>query len=145
MSALRHPPDVAMGRQRTGSQQRGDAAEDLVIAYLARLGWSVVGRNVHVGRSELDIVALDPGPPRRLAVVEVRWRSARTFGLPEETFDRRKRGRVIAGLLGLIAAGRLPDGTPLPRGIAAIDLVVVEPAAAGTPGTARLRHHRDVG
>ncbi len=130
------PPAV-----RTAAQRRGDAAEASVAAELAAAGWQILGRNVHAGRSELDIVAVDPGPPRRLVIVEVRWRVSRMFGLPEETFDAANRARLRAGAGRLLEAGRLPDGTPLPDLPIAIDLIVVEPAASGRT---KLRHHRDV-
>jgi Holliday junction resolvase-like predicted endonuclease len=65
---------------RTDQQEAGDAAESLVAERLAARGWSILARNVHFGRSELDIVATDPGPPARLVVVEVRWRRSREFG-----------------------------------------------------------------
>jgi len=54
---------------RTGSQQTGDAAERLVAERLRAAGWTILGLNVHVGRAELDIVAIDPVPPARLVVV----------------------------------------------------------------------------
>ncbi len=105
-------------------------------------GWSILARNVRLGRKEVDLVALDPGPPRAVVLVEVRWRSRRDFGLVEETFDRRKRANLRDALGRLLAAGALPDGSPLPGAPVRIDLVVVEPPVA--PGrAARLRHHRD--
>jgi putative endonuclease len=120
---------------RTLAQQAGDAAEALVAARLVAAGWSVLARNVHVGRHEIDLVALDPGPPATLVIVEVRWRADRAFGLPEETVDHRKRGRVRAAAYGLIERGALPDGSTVPRLPLRFDLVVVEPAG-------RIRHHR---
>jgi putative endonuclease len=120
---------------RTAAQQAGDAAETLVAARLADAGWTVLARNVHVGRHELDLVAVDPGPPAALVVVEVRWRAGRDFGLPEETVDHRKRVRVRAAAYGLLDRGVLPDGSPVPRLPLRFDLVVVEPGD-------RLRHHR---
>ena len=120
-------------RPRTSRQEAGDAAESLVAGLLTARGWSVLARNVHAGRSELDIVAVDPGPPRRLVVVEVRWRRSREFGGAEETFDYRKRARLRIGLARLLDAGRLPDGSPLPRLPVAVDLAVVEPRAGGVP------------
>ena len=127
---------------RTEAQRRGDAAEALVVAGLERAGWRILGRQVRVGRNELDIVAVDQGPPGRLVAVEVRWRADRRFGLPEETFDGRKQRRVRAAILESIAIGRLPDGTVLPRFPLRVDLVVVEPPAR--PGLdPRVRHHRD--
>ena len=100
---------------------------------LAARGWTVLARNVHAGRSELDIVAVDPGPPARLVVVEVRWRASRTFGGAEETFDYRKRAQQRIGLARLLEIGRLPDGSALPRLPAALDLAVVEPGPTRGP------------
>jgi len=131
-------------RSRTPSQRAGDAAEDAVAATLAARGWAVLGRRVHAGRSELDIVAMDPGPPPALVVVEVRWRGSRAFGVPEETVDRRKLGHLRAGVGRLLQAGRLPNGRDLPGLPVRLDLVVVEPPpASGLPG--RVRHHRGIG
>ena len=114
-------------RHRTAAQRLGDAAEERVAEHLQAGGWTVLGRNVRMGRYELDLVALDPGPPGALVVVEVRWRAGRVFGLPEETVDHRKRTRVRAGAYGLLNRGTLPDGSPLPRLPLRFDLVVVEP------------------
>ena len=120
---------------RTPAQRAGDAAEALVAARLERCGWSVLGRNVRAGRNELDLVAIDPGPPRTLVVIEVRWRSRRDFGLPEETVDHRKRTRLHQAAFTLLERGELPRGIPV-----RFDLVVVEPGiGAGEP---RIRHHR---
>jgi Holliday junction resolvase-like predicted endonuclease len=124
---------------RTSQQVAGDAAKELVAARLVGLGWQVLGRNVHAGRSELDIVAVDPGPPARLVIVEVRWRRSRSFGLPEETFDYRKRAHLRAGVGRLLETGRLPSGDELPRLPIALDLAVVEP---GVPEPV-VRFHRD--
>jgi len=128
---------------RTPAQRAGDAAEDAVAAALATSGWRILGRRVRVGRLELDIVAVDPGPPPALAIVEVRWRRSRAFGLPEETADRRKLGRLRRAAAGLVSRGTLPDGSLLPGLPLRLDLVAVEPAA--TPGRLRLRHHRGIG
>jgi putative endonuclease len=122
---------------RTAAQQAGDAAEDLVAVTLVDHGWTVLARNVHVGRHELDLVAIDPGPPAALVIVEVRWRSRRDFGLAEETLDHRKRARLHAAAFMMCAGGTLPDGRPVPRLPLRFDLVAVEPGARPT-----VRHHR---
>jgi len=141
-----HDHDVSMddGRStpaRTAAQRAGDAAETLVAERLEAAGWTILARNVHVGRHEIDLVAVDPGPPTALVIIEVRWRSSRAFGLPEETVDHRKRTRVRAAAYGLLDRGELATGEVLPRSPLRFDLVVVEPAA-GDPGLARIRHHR---
>ena len=101
----------------------------------------MLGRNVRVGRDELDIVAIDPGPPPSLTVVEVRWRARRDFGLAEETFDHRKRRRVWRAIATLRELEHLPDGTVLPRIPVRVDLVVVEPPERGGDQP-RIRRHR---
>ena len=128
----------ALPRNRTASQRLGDDAEALVAKRLTEQGWSILARNVHVGRHELDLVAVDPGPPAppQLVIVEVRLRSTRAFGLAEETVDFRKRRHVRDAAWTIIAAGSLPDGRPLPRLGLRFDLVVVE------PDPPRIRHHR---
>lgn len=138
ISVKRHHPVVSDSTDeppRTAAQQAGDAAEAIVADRLAGSGWTILARNVHVGRHEIDLVTIDPGPPRTLVVVEVRWRAARDFGLPEETVDHRKRVRVRSAAYGLLDRGTLPDGSPLPRLPLRFDLIVVEPGG-------RLRHHR---
>jgi Holliday junction resolvase-like predicted endonuclease len=73
-------------------------------------------------------------------VVEVRWRSSRGFGLPEETVDHRKRTHLRMATYGLLDRGVLPGGVRLPRLPVRFDLVVVEPGVGG--GEPRVRHHR---
>jgi putative endonuclease len=123
---------------RTAAQAAGDAAEDAVAAGLQAAGWRVLGRHVRVGRREIDLLAVDPGPPAALVVVEVRWRRRRDFGLPEETVDGRKRARLHAAGFQVRELGRLPDGTAVPQLPLRFDLVVVEPGE-------RTRHYRHGG
>jgi putative endonuclease len=120
---------------RTAAQRAGDEAEAIVAAQLETGGWHVLARQLRVGRAELDLLAIDPGPPPALVVVEVRWRARRDFGLAEETVDGRKRARLHRAAFMLREIGRLPDGTRLPSLPLRFDLVVVEPGG-------RLRHHR---
>ena len=125
--------------ERTDRQKAGDAAERLVAERLAARGWRILARNVHFGRSELDIVATDPGPPARLVVVEVRWRRSREFGLPEETLDHAKRAHLRAGIARMLEVG-LASRERLPYLPLALDLAVVEPGPDGRP---QIRLFRD--
>jgi putative endonuclease len=120
---------------RTAAQRAGDAAEAGVAADLIARGWLVLARQLRVGRAEIDLLAIDPGPPRTLVIVEVRWRAGRHFGLAEETVDGRKRSRLRRAAFTLRDAGALPDGVALPALPLRFDLIVVEPGG-------RLRHHR---
>lgn len=50
----------------------GAAGEELAARHLISLGWEIVGRNVRMGRGELDIVARDG---EDMVIVEVRTRT----------------------------------------------------------------------
>lgn len=122
---------------RTTAQLVGSSAEEAVTGHLRTLGWTIIGRNVRVGRAEIDILAIDPGAPRTLVAVEVRWRSRRDFGLAEETVDRRKLARLRAATLTL-REGAMLTGMPIPRLPIRVDVIAVEPGGV-------LRHHHHVG
>ena len=83
-------------------QQFGRAAEAAAARYLAREGWVLLGRNVRIGRGELDLIV------RRgdvLAFVEVKARRSAACGAPEDAVDGRKR-RQVARLAELWLAAR---------------------------------------
>jgi len=84
------------------SQQYGRAAEEAAARYLVQSGWRLLGRNVRIGRGELDIVARR-GPV--LAFVEVKARRTHTCGAPEDAVSPLKR-RQIARLAELWLAAR---------------------------------------
>jgi putative endonuclease len=128
----------------TWRRRRGDRAEALVAERLVACGWQVVARNVAVGRLEVDILAVDPGPPVTLVAVEVRSGTSSLFGPPELRVDRAKVVRCYRALGALRAAGRLPDGRPLPRLAGRVDLVTVEldPSLGRALGGPRFRHLR---
>ncbi len=112
---------------------RGEA---LAAVYLEQLGWTVVARNMRVGRDEIDILALDPGPPATLVAAEVRSLRSSAFGAPEERVDRRKVGHLYRGLAAACATEAISTGhARLPR---RIDLVVVD-RRSGVP---QIRHLR---
>lgn len=69
----------------------GRIAEDATAARLVARGFRILGRNVRVGRLELDLVAERNG---RVIAVEVRGRTRTDFGHPAETLDAQKRARI---------------------------------------------------
>lgn len=120
-------------RQRHGSSAEEEAAE-----YVGKLGWRVIVRNLKVGRDEVDILAVDPGPPQTLVVVEVRSLRTAAFGEPEERVDRLKVGRLYRALNGLGSVLETGEGVGrLPR---RVDLVVVDRRS----GRAEIRHLRSL-
>jgi len=80
----------------------GRAAEEAAARYLTQGGWRLLGRNVRIGRGELDIVARR-GPV--LAFVEVKARRTSTCGAPEDAVGALKR-RQVARLAELWLAAR---------------------------------------
>lgn len=131
-----------MDRATTTQAQRiGDAGERLVAQRLEAAGWRILARNLRLGRDEIDLLGVDPGPPGALVVVEVRRRGRRDFGLAEETLDHRKRAALRRVVGTLLAAGTLPDGRPLPGLPLRLDLVALDVDASGRPS---VRHHRGI-
>ena len=65
-------------------QSFGRLGEDLAVAHLMALGWTVLDRNWRCRIGEIDLVARDPGPPMRLVVVEVKTKAGPWFGDPLE-------------------------------------------------------------
>ena len=72
-------------------QTLGRLAEQAAADYLSRQGWHLLGRNVRVGRGELDLIVRRG---RVLAFVEVKARCTATCGSPEDAVGARKRHQV---------------------------------------------------
>lgn len=112
------------------SHRVGRWAENLAREYLEKRGFRVTERNLRLGGGELDLVAWDG---EVLVFVEVKARSRRDYGRPEEAVDRRKRGRLASAAEAYLA--RLETSIPCCR----FDVVAVEPGE----GEPRVRHLPD--
>ena len=82
----------------------GSLAEDLVQTRLQDEGFEILGRNVRVGRDELDIVARKGG---LLVVCEVRARSDDRWLSPAQSITKAKVASVRRGVATLLRAWRL--------------------------------------
>jgi Holliday junction resolvase-like predicted endonuclease len=123
---------------QTTRQRHGTAGEAIASAYISGLGWACVARNVRVGRDEIDLLCVDPGPPAALVSVEVRSVQTDAFGAPEERVDRLKVGRLYRSLNALGSSGQLDSRlTRLPR---RVDLVVIDRRF----GRTEVRHLREL-
>ena len=69
------------------SADLGAAGERAAAAYLKRLGWRLLAKNVRIGHGELDIIAMDGDD---LVIVEVRTRSIGEMLPPESTVGPKK-------------------------------------------------------
>jgi putative endonuclease len=125
----------------TQAQRIGDDGEDLVATRLHAAGWTLLARNLRLGRDEVDLLGVDPGPPAALVMVEVRRRGRRDFGLAEETLGRGKRAALRRARGRLLETGTLPDGRRLPALPVRVDLVAIDP---GPDGRLTVRHHRGI-
>jgi putative endonuclease len=76
-----------------GPRALGRGGEDAACAYLERLGYRIVGRNVRCGRGEIDAIARDG---ETLVFVEVMARRGRSRGSAVSAVDARKRKQLRA-------------------------------------------------
>jgi putative endonuclease len=114
-------------------QQFGRAAEEAAARYLVRDGWTLLGRNVRIGRGELDLIARRGGV---LAFVEVKARRSAAYGTPEDAVDARKR-RKVARLAEIWLSARpwaLRGVSDVRFDIVAVDAAVRPPAVRHLAG-----------
>ena len=99
MQTTRDPQRDARKPTTSHDQLVGRLGEDLADAHLRRLGWQIVERNWRCGDGEIDIVAREPLPDGRSALVfvEVKYRSSASHGDPLEAITPAK-VRRLSGL-----------------------------------------------
>lgn len=79
----------------TNTRAVGCIGEDIAAAHLRRRGYALRGRNVRVGRGEIDVIAYDAAQ-RCLVFVEVKHRSSFDPDYPAEALlTRRKKMRML--------------------------------------------------
>ena len=114
---------------KTGRQIIGRFGEDAVAIRYAEMGFSVVARNLHVARNEIDLILQSE---THLVFVEVKTRHAlpgvpSRYGRPAAAIDKSKRARMRRAAVDYLRAhptslqpridvaevyvNRLPDGT----------------------------------
>jgi putative endonuclease len=125
------------GTGRTDRRITGDLAEAIAARYLVARGWTIMERNVRVGRSEIDLVAREP--EGTLVIVEVRSRRGPRLGAPEESVDAGKVARLYAAASVLLRSGRLTDIDGATAARFRVDLLTVGRGADG-----RLRPQRHI-
>jgi len=89
---------------------KGKQGEELAAKYLISRGYLIRDHNVYYRGGEIDIVAYDPAK-RELVFVEVKSRSSRMFGWPEEDVRRMKRSRMRLAASLYLAGKRQPSCT----------------------------------
>ncbi|OIQ59842.1 hypothetical protein MOTE_10980 [Moorella thermoacetica] len=72
-------------------RRRGQIGEAAAAALLEGEGYRILERNYRCPLGEIDIIAAQD---KEIVFIEVRTRSSRTFGTPQESVDGRKRMRL---------------------------------------------------
>ncbi|MDI1449576.1 YraN family protein [Polyangium sp. 6x1] len=86
-------PDIRVIQPRDARHRAGARAEDAAADHFVRMGCTILGRNVRVGRAEIDLLVRDGAV---IAVVEVRTRGPRSYQRALDSIDARKRARLRA-------------------------------------------------
>lgn len=73
-------------------KQLGRKGEDIASAYLVKKGFKILHKNYRCFLGELDIVAQKGST---IIFTEVKTRSTKAFGYPEESVNRIKRKKII--------------------------------------------------
>ncbi len=79
----------------TGRQGLGAWGEDVAVAYLQKIGYRIIARHWLARAAEIDIVAKDKD---EYVFIEVKTRSSRAFGLPEDAVSGFKVQRLVRGV-----------------------------------------------
>ena len=70
----------------------GDWGEKIAVNYLMKQGYEILDRNYKTKLGELDIVAKEGDI---IVFVEVKTRSSRSFGLPQESVNFKKQNKIM--------------------------------------------------
>jgi len=117
--------------QMTDSRKRlGERGEDAAVAYLERVGMTVVERNWRCSSGEIDVIALDGDV---VVLCEVKTRRTTSKGSPDEAVTPAKQRRYARLAAAYIQHAGLVD--PSVRFDVVSILVIAEDRAL-------LRHHR---
>jgi putative endonuclease len=76
------------------TRQKGRKGEELAKDYLLRNNYQIIKQNYYAHWGEIDIIAWDSGA-EELVFVEVKARTSRRYGYPEDALDERKLTRMI--------------------------------------------------
>lgn len=75
-----------MNKRRLGADY-----ENIAIVYLRSEGYHILERNFRCRLGEIDVIAMKNG---YLHFIEVKYRSVKTLGLPEEAVDYKKQRQI---------------------------------------------------
>ena len=109
---------------RLGRNELGAYGETVAESELLKRGYQIIERNYRCKLGEIDIVARDAG---EIVIVEVKTRSSRSYGDPQDSVTRRKASKLIALGMNYLAERQISDAQWR------IDVVAVLVETAGPP------------
>ena len=119
-------------RQRIGRWGEATAAE-----YLSTRGYAILGRNARTRYGEIDLLAR--APEGMLVFVEVKTRTSRSFGYPEEAVDARKLGHLVSS-----AEAYLQEHPELESQGWRIDVIAIEGRPGEVPDRVGIEHFENI-
>jgi putative endonuclease len=114
-------------------KELGARGEQLAVEKLENEGYHIRDRNWRIIEGELDIVAEDGDT---IVFIEVKARTSRRFGLPEEALTKKKRQRLIKAALAYLDAHQIFEANWR------FDFIAIEWSSRGD--LTRLEHFVDV-
>ncbi len=127
---------------QTEKQILGKLGEDLAVDHLEKNGYSIIGRNLHLSKNELDIIAEDKD---YLVFIEVKTRSclypeASGYGTPGRAVDYKKRSNTVKAANDYLFA----NGTDKQPRIDVIEVYLLESHSEfKTPTLLKINHIRN--
>lgn len=97
------------------TKRTGDRGEALAATYLEDAGYQILDRNYRFERAEIDLVCFQPSPDAQggeIVFVEVKARSGRGFGAPEEAVTEEKQQHIAHAARAYLYERRL-EGAPV--------------------------------
>jgi putative endonuclease len=111
-----------MAERQRNTQALGQTGEAIALDYLRRKKYSIVETGFRFLRGEIDIIAQDHGT---LVFVEVKMRTSRAFGRPEEAVTPSKQQQIR----------KVAEGYLLQRGLGNVpcrfDVISIRPSDGG--------------
>lgn len=74
-------------------KQIGNLGEKLAIKYLINQNYLILAKNYYIKGGEMDIIAQDKNS-QEIMFIEVKTRTSRDFGWPEESINKKKQERL---------------------------------------------------
>jgi len=115
------------------NRELGARGEAIALRHLEAKGYRIRQRNWHAAGGELDLVAQDGDT---IVIVEVKTRSGRSYGLPEDAMTQTKRRRLLRAAWTYLEQNNLLESTWR------VDVIAIEVARGGAIG--RVDHYQNV-